>query len=502
MKGFTLKEFVSVYKEATNNIEFTLKYHQMKAREHELEDYYILCEEIIKEIDDDIDIDGWYLGTDIKVVPDFDILRYTDKVITNIELKHSTFDCTDQQRLKRKFKSQKHILQLFGIKFNNFIFFSENKELYKYLIEEDCFEKITIEKFIELIDINSPSQENKINKLTPKEYLISPLEDIEKFFNGVYYLTQQQQKIVDEIINKNGIFGVTGIPGSGKTLVAYDLLRRIDTKCEALMIFCGKIRKQHEEMERKFNNVHFVSAKDVNEEILNIYDYIIIDEAQRMYRAKFNLIRSWGEKNKQSKKTVFFFDCDQTLSPKDIGNMLKNYFQTLENDGKGTYLKLSGNIRSNKYIASFVKQLQNLNKEPKKDIDILKLREKIEVRFFKSADLAKPWIKSLQSRGYTFIAPTGDNYNAASADSFYDVDHTNTHNIIGSEMDYIVTYIDNNIEYTSQGILTKSNQEYYFLEKEIYVNISRAREKLALAIIGNYDVYSAIIEVIFQFKIK
>ena len=54
-----------------------------------------------------------------------------------------------------------------------------------------------------LIDINSPSQENKINKLTPKEYLISPLEDIEKFFNGVYYLTQQQQKIVDEIINKN-----------------------------------------------------------------------------------------------------------------------------------------------------------------------------------------------------------------------------------------------------------------------------------------------------------
>lgn len=356
------------------------------------------------------------------------------------------------------------------------LFFSENKELYKYLIEEDCFEKITIEKFIELIDINSPSQENKINKLTPKEYLISPLEDIEKFFNGVYYLTQQQQKIVDEIINKNGIFGVTGIPGSGKTLVAYDLLRRIDTKCEALMIFCGKIRKQHEEMERKFNNVHFVSAKDVNEEILNIYDYIIIDEAQRMYRAKFNLIRSWGEKNKQSKKTVFFFDCDQTLSPKDIGNMLKNYFQTLENDGKGTYLKLSGNIRSNKYIASFVKQLQNLNKEPKKDIDILELREKIEVRFFKSADLAKPWIKSLQSRGYTFIAPTGDNYNAASADSFYDVDHTNTHNIIGSEMDYIVTYIDNNIEYTSQGILTKSNQEYYFRKGNLCKYIQSKRK--------------------------
>ncbi|EKZ0149431.1 hypothetical protein QUP01_000711, partial [Enterococcus faecalis] len=86
MKGFTLREFISVYKEATNNIEFTLKYHKMEAKPHELQDYCVFCEEIIKEIDDSTDIDGWYLGTDIKVVPDFDILRYTDEIITNVEL--------------------------------------------------------------------------------------------------------------------------------------------------------------------------------------------------------------------------------------------------------------------------------------------------------------------------------------------------------------------------------------------------------------------------------
>ncbi|EKZ0151365.1 DUF2075 domain-containing protein, partial [Enterococcus faecalis] len=387
-------------------------------------------------------------------------------------------------------------------KFYNFIFFSESKELYKYSIEEDCFEKITMEKFLRLIDINSPSQENKINTLTPKEYLISPLEDIEKFFKGVYYLTESQQFIVNEIIFKNGIFGVTGIPGSGKTLVAYDLLRRIDRQCEvkALMIFGGRIREQHKEMEKRFNNVHFVSAKDVNEEILNSHDYIIIDEAQRMYKSTFSVIRSWGEVNRENKKIVFFFDCDQTLSRKDMGNMLKNYFQTLEKDEKGRNFKLSDNIRSNKYIASFVKQLQVLNKKPKKDIDILELREKIEVRFFRNADSAKPWIKSLQRKGYTFIAPTGDNHNAASVDQFYDIKHINTHSIIGSEIDSVVTYIDNNVVYTPQGILTKHNREYYYLEKEIYVNISRAREKLALAIVGNYDVYSAIMEVIFQLK--
>lgn len=500
MNDFTLRQFLSLYKEKNINVEYAMSYHQMQAKPHELEDFSILCEEILKVINNDIDIDGWYLGTDIRVVPDFDVLRFTDEVITNIELKHSTFENTDKIKLKKKFKSQKHILQLFKCKFQNFVFFAENKELFYYELENDILKESNIQELVDLLDIYSNSRENRINNLTPKEYLISPLDDMDNFFEGVYYLTNEQQSIVNKIISKNGVFGVTGIPGSGKTLIAYDLLRRIDGKAKVLMIFCGKLREEHKKMEKRFDSVQFLSTKDVEEETLNDYDYVILDESQRMYPEKFRLIRSWGESNKEDRTIVYFFDCEQTLSPKDIGTMLNMYFNTLQNDRKGEYLKLSENIRSNRYIASFVKQLQNLSKCPKKDIDILELRNKIEVRFFSNPAEAKPWIMSLQKQGYSFIAPTGDSYNDASVDEFLDVEHINTHKIIGSELDYVVTYIDSNVRYSTQGILNKANREYYHLEKEIYVNISRAREKLALAIIENHDVYAAIMKVIFRFK--
>jgi len=500
MNDFTLRQFLSLYKEKNINMEYVMSYHQMQVKPHELEDFGILCEEILKVINNDIDIDGWYLGTDIRVVPDFDVLRFTDEVITNIELKHTTFESTDKNRLMKKFKSQKHILQLFKIQFQNFVFFAENREFFYYELENDILKKISIQEFVKLSGTYYNSRENRIDDLTPKEYLISPLDDMDNFFDGVYYLTHEQQSIVDKIISKNGIFGVTGIPGSGKTLIAYDLLRRIDGNAKVLMIFCGKLREQHKEMETRFSSIKFLSTKDVEEETLNGYDYVILDESQRIYSEKFSLIRGWGERNAQDKTIVYFFDCEQILSPKDIGIMLNSYFTTLQNDGKGEYLKLSENIRSNKYIASFVKQLQNLSKCPKNDIDILELRNKIEVRFFSNADSAKPWIKSLQKQGYSFIAPTGDRYNIASVDEFIDVIYMNTHNVIGSEVDYVVTYIDSNVYYSNRGILNKANREYYHLEKEIYVNISRAREKLALAIIGNHDVYSAIMEVIFKFK--
>ncbi|WP_349516131.1 hypothetical protein [Leuconostoc suionicum] len=67
-------------------------------------------------------------------------------------------------------------------------------------------------------------------------------------------------------------------------------------------------------------------------------------------------------------------------------------------------------------------------------------------------------------------------------------------------MDNVVTYMDDFIEYSQKGIIESKSREYYYLDHEIYVNLTRARNKLALAIINNPDLYKGIMDIIYKCK--
>lgn len=165
----------------------------------------------------------------------------------------------------------------------------------------------------------------------------------------------------------------------------------------------------------------------------------------------------------------------------------------------GRNLYLSKKIRSNPAITAFANNLFDLNNKPSpKRFSLDDFLNCIDIKYFSSAKIAKPWIRELVKKGYKFLIPAGDRMGEASSDKFrYDFEEFfDTHNIIGEERDKVVTYIDECVAYNNKGELKKNSKEYYFIDNEIYVNLTRAKEKLAIAIIGNFDVYEAITEVI------
>lgn len=499
MKPLTMQQFLSTYNNADTCLDNTLRYHMMSAKPHELNDFALLCQLILKNLPGQ-DIDGWFLDTDLNVVPDFDLLRFTPNSVINIELKHQKGN-TQFEKIKNKFKNQTHILKLLDLQIYNIVFFADEKICYLY--SENNFHCLNIKELISILEVNNSGiNTNIIDNLSPKDYLISPIEDIDSFFAGKYYLTPDQQSIVSKITTTTGTFGIPGIAGSGKTLIAYDVLRKIDGKVNALFIFSGNLREKHLAVEAKFTTIKFIGAQYLSALNLDEYSIVLIDEAQRLHSSQRQHLIAWAQKNCRKATICFFYDCDQTLGPKDAGQLLSRYFETQEKEKKAVLLPLNDNLRSNKYIAAFVKQLRNLSKMPKSNIDLHTLREIIDIKYFKDANSAKPWINSLMNKNYTFLVPTGDNHNVASSDQFLELKNTNTHNIIGSELNNVVTYIDNSLEYSKQGLLKKNSSEYYFTDNELYVNLSRAREKLAVAVIDNIDVYNAIIEVIFNLKVQ
>ena len=63
-------------------------------------------------------------------------------------------------------------------------------------------------------------------------YLISPLTQPERFLQKEYFLTAQQKDIERQILKKvraerSGYYSFSGLPGTGKTLLLYDIAMKL-----------------------------------------------------------------------------------------------------------------------------------------------------------------------------------------------------------------------------------------------------------------------------------
>lgn len=495
MNSFTLREYESVSKDS-QLLEDALKYHEMNPKKLEKEDFRLFSQLMLPNLHENEDFGGWFLGTDLLIVPDFDVVLNLEAGIINLDLKHENGN-QKLAEIEKKFVAQNRMFRILNCKAINLVFLADSEKLLQY--KDSIFTEVSFSRLAQFIRCNQIIYQNKLKDLDSQDYLIAPLQNIEKFLEGRYWLTEKQQSIVNNI-STCGIYGIEGAAGTGKTLIAYDFIRRYGNQKKILLIFSGNLRKEHEKLASKFEKVEFISAKDVTEDILNEFEVVIVDESQRLHGWVRQIIAPWARTHSSDKSIVFLYDVNQALGPKDAGVLMSNLCRTFEKDGVGSVYKLRKGMRSNPYIEAFVRNVFSLDKKPTKDISLEKMKSRIDVRYFASAEMAIPWIQTQINNGYVFITPTGDNRNPASADQFMNLKSINTHEIIGGEIDKVVTYIDNAVKYNNKGKLVKVGTEYYFNDTECYVNMSRAKKKLKLAIIKSPDIYKAITEVVFGQK--
>ncbi|MDK8273185.1 DUF2075 domain-containing protein [Lactobacillus crispatus] len=526
MRPYSLSEICSIKesldkltKYEEENFKSELSYRAGDLNEQEVSDFCSFSKKLMSVLPQDHNSDGWFLGTILEPIPNFDAILFSKEIIVDLELKNK-IGSQNEESIIKKFKKQNHLLD--KVK-RTFSFFNKDTEILylAYIVEEDRLLKYnlfdrqyTAINFNELAqkvkNIKEPLMLNPIEKLSRSDFLISPLNNIQEFINGDYYLSDAQETYKKNILaaGYKGVYGIKGKAGSGKSLIAYDLVKQFNDKNKKILfIFPGKLKDKHREFESYYSNLEFSSGKNVTTDILNQKDIVIIDEAQRLYyngeNSALSILRQWIEKNYKNKMILFFYDSHQALGPKDCGTMIDSMFSAYTKDKKGKVWELPKSIRSNPAISAFVDQLFDLGHRPKKQITSELMQKRVEVRYFANAEQADPWIKSRINVGYQFIIPTGSMFNDSSSDKFANLFtlSKNTHEILGEENDNVVTYIDDSMGYDSNRKLkveTGKYRNYYFIENEFYVNLTRAKEKLSLVVVGNYDIYSAIINVIFH----
>ena len=443
------------------------------------------------------DLDNFFYGFAIpQISKEFDLLKiYEDGPVVNIELKSNDIA---MDKIEYQLRKNRYYLSHLKKKIYSFTYVNsgENGKIYSY--DGDKLLESNIEEIAQLISLKGTFIKENIESLfKAKDYLISPINTPQLFVEGNYYLTGQQEEIKNKIINgidnrEHKIWGIQGSAGTGKTLLLYDIARTLGQMMRVCVIHSGILSQGHIELNSILREVDIIPVKECNENLIRQYDCILIDESQRLYQVDFDcIVKAFQDLNIHC---IFGYDYYQVLSyaeeNRNIPEQLNRLSFFCEN-------KLSEKIRTNKEVASFIKNVINLAHRPKRYMDY----SNIEVLYAFDYTVAKNIIEHyVTNKEYKFISYTPSRIKSNDIDKLSN--YTNTHHIIGQEFDNVIFSMDNNFKYTEDGHLQgriHPNPDYIFY-KLWFQGVSRARERLCILIIGNEPLFNNILQVKMQFS--
>ena len=434
-------------------------------------------------------LNGFFYGYHIpQIGKEFDLLKFTETASLNIELKSQA---VPQDQILSQLKKNKYYLAHLCKEDFFYSIITDSLTCYT-LTGEETLQEVEFSAIIEKVKTFQIGYITNIDDMfRASDFLVSPLNTPEKFINGEYFLTPAQEQIKHKILKDigakcdHGFFSLTGRPGTGKTLLLYDVAKELSYLDSTLVIHCGKLSDGQARLNDELENFHVIAAGYLkyHPEIVDNYHFILVDETHRIYPAHFEKICDKVRESK--KKCIFSSDPEQVLSSAEKRNGIVQKINALSLVGM---YELSEKIRTNKELASFIISLRNLNKKPHNPMDY----SNVTLSYANNVDEARRIIEYFRNQGYVFINYSKSNYNY-SPYAQYEEDF-DTHHVIGQEFDNVLMLMDNSFYYDEQGILQgvpHPNPDYLY-PNLFYQGITRVREKIALVIVKAPELFEKI----------
>lgn len=438
-------------------------------------------------------VNDFYLGYSIpQIGKEFDLLRFGDNYIINIELKTQS----TPEKIRKQQEKNKYYLSFLEQETYIYTYVTDENKLYKLSTdrEEDCL--LEEASFTELCNKLSNQEITELSNIdglfNPSDYLVSPFNTPDKFMEGNYFLTIQQEQIyksiqkdlADPALN---LITLTGDAGTGKTLLTYHLAKEAMKEGQSVLVLhCAQLNEGQIRLNKHYGWHIYMSkyAPDLKEHSL-----IIIDEAQRMDPDLFRVYINSA--NTMNTPLLLSYDEKQYLKEQEKASNIQ-IKKEIDAEWAYTSYKLTGKVRTNREIAYFITQLFD-NKSNIPDIAF----SNIELMYCKDNASAVILLHTLHRKGWKTPNYTPSVYD--SSHFFYEKyaseDADTAHSVIGQEFDKVAVVIDEHFNYDADGRLVADNS-YYLQNQMLYQTITRTRKKLCVIVLNNEQMLNRCIRIL------
>ena len=346
--------------------------------------------------------------------------------------------------------------------------------------------------------------------------MISPITDPVRFLKKEYFLTSQQRDIEKKIlrdiyVKQSGCFWFSGIPGTGKTLLLYDIAMKLSVRHRICMVHCEENGEKWRILHERLQRIDFLADEQIRIEKksgsqnsgqdkgpdssqdydqrkqfnceagtqipLEKYRGILVDEAHLLSKDKIERLLELSKEQ----PVIFSSDSEDVISSEEMD---KENIKKLENQTDIKVFRLTNRIRTNAELSTFIQNMMHLpprmNSRGYPHIFVVYANDDVEAE-----NLLSDYIK----QGYQWVEREESEMQEAQADLKMQAVR---------DMDKIVLLLDERYYYDEEGYLRaacfmKNGSSYV---RKIFHRLNHARESIALVVKNNEKVYNTLLDLL------
>ena len=431
----------------------------LKVRAWEINSMRALVDQLEKYMPEVYRLRLFYSFQILRLGKEFDLLQVKENQIVNIELKSGE---VSEDAIRRQLIQNRYYLAILGRPVRSYTYISSQNRLVR-LTNHDHIVEAEWEQLCAELQEKSADFSGDLEDLFQAEwYLISPLTQPERFLKKEYFLTAQQKDIERQIlksirIKRGGYYHFSGLPGTGKTLLLYDIAMKLSGRQMVCIIHCGASGQEWKRLHERLRRIVWVSDSQITAEMrLDEYGTVLVDEAHLLDKETLeNIVEAAGKR-----PVIFTSDCEDQLSPEEVDQSVKLGIAKLP---EIQTFRLTNRIRTNEEISSFVQNMMHIP-----DYKSGRRFPHVTVFYANDDQEAANLIQDAKKQGYQHLLES---------------------EVAEKAYDSVAIILDGNYFYDSKKYLRSKKRTV----RNLFHQLNSAKEKLMLIVKNNEQVYAILL---------
>lgn len=452
----------------------------LKVRGWEMKSLEELCAHLCN-MKNGSDLTFYYSFQIPKLGKEFDLLRVSDETVINVELKSNN---VSDEKIKAQLEQNRYYLSTLGRNIRSYTYISSTDRLVRLTNSGNLIESDWDQLEQDLSNQTECNMGDIEDLFLEENYIISPLSDPDRFLRREYFLTSQQKDIRKSVLKAisegTTLFqGFTGLPGTGKTLLLYELAMQLSKRDRVCVLHFGSFPMELKLLDERLKRIDFFECrhKAVLPDMDN-YTYILVDEGHRISEDVLTQLVEYSSEKR--KAVVFSYDNEDAISPEELTKDMARSIEALS--GFRGY-RLTNRIRMNGELSSFIRNMMHFTYPHN--------RKYPSVRIYHAGDMneAQILMDSLGRENFVYIRN-------------HDIDDiicTNCFEKDASaatcrEFEKVVMMINEAFRYDNKGYLRADGIADGV--RRLYHGLNRAKSELAIICVSNEDVLDTLLTIV------